>query len=760
MPRFYPDSKRLTTRRAHWLVLVVLLLAYGLMVSSAVRKSPTVDEQSKLFRGVAYVRQNATHFLLGHPLLDSSLAALPLLTEPDLRLPLDEPSWEAGNWSLAGDAFLWRLNDNPQRIILLGRLPVMWLALLLAALAARWGRQWGGPAAGVTAAVLLALDPNLLAHARLVTGDVALTFFFTLAVYGYWRYAVVSAAAGAEKRPYRPWLPLLAAGVGLGAAGAVKFNAALLLPILGLLGAALAWRRRSWRPLVALLLVGAAGSLLIWAVYRFALRPLPGGAFWEDLFWVLDYFGGEHGAYLFGRSSPSGWWYYFPAAFVLKTPLPTLILFGVAAVVAVRGGRRGGRRGAAAGDTLFLLLPPLLYLGASMLSSLNIGYRHLLPMLPFLVVWAAGSVWRAGGSVQRAAGGGLALATALATVLAWPDYIPFFNSMAGGPQQSWRLLSDSNVDWGQDLPALAAWQQENGGRRVKLSYFGTAHPSAYGVEFQPLPTWAPGPEQGDPVTQPYHPADPAPGLYAISVTNLHGVVLGRDRDLYAVFREQTPLARLGGSIFVYEVAATGPPVDVVFAGLRPMDLEGGLHGRFGSNDVRPRWIEAQSSFLWPAQGGWLAAGAPPAAEMRAFWPDTAAARANGQALYQLPPPPALDWPGPQTALNGQMTFLGYRALPAAAGELALLTAWRVEQRVERPLQIFVHALDADDQIVGQWDGLRSTSDFWAAGDVYVQFHRFAVADAAAVTAVAAGMYDGETLERLGERIRLSDFPNP
>ena len=304
-----------------WLVVTVLLLGYGLMVGSAVRKSATVDEQSHLFRGAAYLQEGATHFLLGHPLLASVISAAPLLTEPNLVLPVDAPFWGAGNWSLAGDAFLWRLNDNPHRLLLLGRLPVMWLTLLLGALLFRWGRELGGYGAGLLALGLILLDPNVLAHGRFITGDLAITLFFTLTIYGFWRWAIGRGS---------PTANMLLTGIGLGLAGATKFNAALLLPILAVMGMILAWQRRDWRPIVALFGAGLIGWAVIWGVYGFEIRPLPGGAFWDDLLWELQYFGKPHGAYLAGKYSTDGWWYYFVVTFLLKTPLPTLFLLVVA----------------------------------------------------------------------------------------------------------------------------------------------------------------------------------------------------------------------------------------------------------------------------------------------------------------------------------------------------------------------------------------------------------------------------------------------
>lgn len=729
------------------------------MVSSALQKSATVDEQSHLFRGVAYLREGATHFLLGHPLGASALSALPLLTEPTLNLPLGTPAWEAGDWSVAGDLFMWQLNENPQRLLFLGRLPVIWLSLLLLALVFRWGRELADGTVGLLALALLAFDPNLLANGRIISGDIPLTLFFVLTIYGYWHWTVRDGGWGA----------LLLAGTGLGLASVAKFNAGLLLPILGLLGLIVAWQRRGWRPLVVLLVVGAMGSIVIWAVNGFAVRPLPGGPFWDDLLWELQYFGKLHGAYLAGNYSTTGWWYYFPFAFVVKTPLPTLFFLATGLICFLQRWWWGRRKSKVQGgvaktqsfskyrkDSLFLLLPVVIYLGISLTSSLNIGYRYLLPILPLLWLFTAVSIKNALLTRPKLARLSVAVVPVwlvLQAIFIWPDYIPFFNLLAGGPEQSWQLLSDSNIDWGQDLPALAAWQRASG-EPVKLSYFGTAHPSAYKVDFEPLPMWAPAPEQAPPGRQLYDPLNPAPGIYALSVTSLHGVVLGEQRDAFAWFREQEPFARLGGSIFLYEVPTKGAPIELVLLGVEPAELAPAVRAQLAGNDFRVRWLDDGSAMLWPDGGGWLVVGGGQEVN-GAIQGTELVLEADGQHLYRLAQPPVSA--SDVYSFADQLSLLDVQFLNfemADTTEITLTTSWRILKPTNRPLKIFVHALDGQGQLLGQWDGLSAVPATWQPGDRFIQHHHLAVQSGETPAHFLIGLYDGETLDRVGEPLNI------
>lgn len=741
-----------------WLVVATLMLVYGLLISSALQKSATVDEQSHLFRGVAYLREGDTHFLLGHPLGASSLSALPVLTEPNLALPLDMPAWEAGNWSLAGDAFLWRMNQDPQRILFLGRLPVMWLTLLLLALVYRWGLALAGKNAALLAFVFVAFDPNVLANGRIISGDLSLTLFFILTIYGYWCWAVRGTG----------WHGLLLAGIGLGLASVSKFNAGLLLPILVLIAASLSWRQRNWRPLLVLLWVGVVGGVVIWSVYGFALRPLPGGAFWDDLFWVLDYFGRPHGSYLLGRYSTTGWWYYFPVAFAIKTPLPLLFMLMAAIAASFWQWRKSGTQSGTEGKRsfteksggslgLFLLLPVGLYFGVSLTSSLNIGYRYLLPTLPLLWLFTAVTLNKIRFEKQRylqIAGTAVALWLMGQAIFIWPDYLPFFNIVAGGEDDQWRLLSDSNIDWGQDLPALAAWQQASG-QPVKLSYFGTAYPSAYGLDFEPLPMWLPAPEQAMPGRQLYDPQNPAPGVYALSVTSLHGIVLGGQREAFAWFRTQEPLARLGNSIFLYEVQPRGEPIDVVLAGLEPADLAPELRERLTGNQWQVRWVDGRNALLWPKNDGYLAIAKdePIDEELQSYLAEQELVEQTAeQSLYELTTPLTSQGENPHPFANLLTLQKASYTITEEndVSEIEFLTTWGVLAETSQSIKIFIHAINEREEIVAQWDGLAVEPTSWRDGDLFIHAHHLTLPEGESPNHFLIGIYDGETLDRLGE----------
>jgi tetratricopeptide (TPR) repeat protein len=125
---------------------------------------------------------------------------------------------------------------------------------------------------------------------------------------------------------------------------------------------------------------------------------------------------------------------------------------------------------------------------------------------------------------------------------AWPNYLAFFNVACGGPRGGFRLLADSNLDWGQDLPLLARWQREHPGNRLYLSYPQTVDPAAYGIHFAALPN-------NSIFSKPTAVPD-GPAYVAISAIVLQKVYFGA--SIYDELLKTEPAAVLGGTIYVWE----------------------------------------------------------------------------------------------------------------------------------------------------------------------------------------------------------------
>jgi hypothetical protein len=581
--------------------LLVLAAAIGVQVTLSLLvlrgSSATFDEGAHLPAGY-------THLVLGdhrlnpeQPPLVKLLAALPLLAvHPALHL--DDVSWrEARQWEF-GRRFLYRWNDA-DRLLFLGRLPVVGLAsCLLVAVFVEARRRFGATAA-VAAVTLAALSPDVLAHGSIVTTDLAFALFFFLSVVAFARCLERVTAQRA-----------VLTGLFVGAAFATKFSAPILAVVLGLLalvaalasppapapdappapargGAPSSRGARLLRAGALLVGVGLVALAVLWASYGFrhALSPDPAaraagrvvldgplasaplaavaalaqaGLVPEDyargLVFVMTH-SEARSTFLMGELSDRGFPQYFLMTFLFKTPLPLLLLTALSAVRAPRLARR---------DAVLLWLPIAAYVGFTFTRGLQIGHRHLLPVYPFLFV-AAGEAAARLSAWRRPLG--LVLASALGlwygvgTLRVHPHEIAYFNEIAGGPANGWRLLVDSNLDWGQDLKRLAQWLREHDVSRLKLSYFGSADPAYYGIEAQALPGYT-APHAAR-ITREIAPGD----VLAVSVTNLQGVYLdAEDRRLMARIRTLPPIGRAGWSIRIYRADFHWPEAAAASAG--------------------------------------------------------------------------------------------------------------------------------------------------------------------------------------------------
>ncbi len=559
-------------------VVVAILLFFFLALDSVIDDSPTMDEQNHIARGIALLRTGDPRLSVEHPPLINSLSAVPLLTLPELALPLDHPSWDQQDgWYEFARQFLWVYNSDVDRIVFLARLPVIFLALFLGLAGYRFARvYWQSGAAALAALLLLLFEPNLLAHGRYATTDmgaILFSFLATVALLRLW-FAPVPWA----------WGRWLFAMLAMGLAFSSKLSTLAFVPVWILMAAVspmlhtgegdgISWLEPVARRVAQLLTAGIGSLGVIWLAFGLEWGPvgwssavltplarlsLPMPTFWLGLEQIANLgLEGRMNSFMLGQFSESGFLSYFPVAFLTKSTLPLLALAVAAIIVLVA--RQDTRRRA-----LFLLLPFVSVFIIMSTSALNIGYRHVLPALPYLIVLISGLASPAAWQSEAGEGRGLrrplvwvwagVTAALISTLLIHPHYLSFFNMAAGGPQNGYRVLIDSNLDWGQDLKRLESWMADHDVEEVNLGWFGTADPGYYGIDFQPLPGVGRDPFFPLWWDVPFDSTNPEPGVYAISATSLWETPLREEeKTVYAWFREREPDDRVGYSILIYDV---------------------------------------------------------------------------------------------------------------------------------------------------------------------------------------------------------------
>jgi tetratricopeptide (TPR) repeat protein len=278
--------------------------------------------------------------------------------------------------------------------------------------------------------------------------------------------------------------------------------------------------------------------------------PWPSPDYAEGLKDVILHTESGHPLYLLGKRSEEGWWWSSFVVIAAKTPLPLLAL-GLASIVVTIRNRALWR-----GDLLFLFFPAMLVLATNVSAKLGLGVRHLLPMYPFWMIFAAWPLRGGGfpGGIFAAVGVALLLAgEVVGTLRAHPHYIPYFNFVAGGSSGGYRILGDSNLDWGQDLSEAASRLKSWGATGAILCYFGTADPFAEDLAWQLLPPAQRG-KGGDPWR--VLPTE-GPQWLLMSATNRQGIYYRTPGggEAYPFLEKIEPKEVVGGSIFLYEIGS-------------------------------------------------------------------------------------------------------------------------------------------------------------------------------------------------------------
>jgi tetratricopeptide (TPR) repeat protein len=556
-------------------VAFLLFVLFLQLAFSTRRNSITWDEDDHIYAG--YMSWKHADFGLNpeHPPLVKLLGTLPLLSMP-LTLPQPQDRFFKTEAFLNGKDFLFK--NDADKMLFRVHIAVASLTLLLALVVFLAAQEMFGTAAGFIALSLVVFDPNLLAHGAVLGTDVGLTCFLFGSLYAFYRYVKVPSG----------WRMALA-GMLAGLALAAKHTAILICPMLILLATVEVVRNSSpagesttkyaLRLFGAIVVISVIAVTVLWAFYGFRYQARPAGmqlnpplaeymhglsrpheakglafvAHWKllpesyiygltDVRIMSDFYQ----SYLLGNVYPHGVWSYFPATFVIKSTLTLLVLL-VVAIVAIATRKLTGWR-----EILFLTIPPVFYLLIAMASRMNIGLRHILPMYAFLWVLAAGGATALIKTNRRWAYAVVALLAfqAASSALAYPAYMAYENELWGGPSQTYKYLSDSNSDWGQQLKSVKRYLDARGIKDCWFIYFGEGviDTKYYGIPCKPLPTadslWV-----NEKIEAP--PAIDGPVL--ISAGDLSGFEYGPGAlNPYAQFQNLKPTAVIDYGVFVFE----------------------------------------------------------------------------------------------------------------------------------------------------------------------------------------------------------------
>jgi 4-amino-4-deoxy-L-arabinose transferase-like glycosyltransferase len=537
-------------------LLTILFVCLAVAVARIAGTYPvfnqTWDEPAHIAAGMQWIDRGSYTYEPLHPPLARVLTAI----GPKLAGILS--AGQENVW-LEGNAIL-HAGGHYYRNLTLARLGVLPFFVVATLVVFAWAHRLGGSVAAIGAVVLFTTLPPVLANAGIATTDMGITCTLVLAMFCTVRWL---------DRPTAGWSLVL--GVAIAAALLSKFSALLFLPAGAVAIAIVRWVTREasadahsppsrTKGLRMAYLVALLG---VWAGYRFAVGPLtpvagipvedrqaaldpierlaaapvfPAPALFEGIGQVVAKNRAGQKSYLLGEVRDTGWWYFFPVALAVKTPIAFLMLFAVGTVAAARAPPGVGRR-----RQLELVAIALALLIVCLPSRINIGLRHVLPMYPFLAI-TAGLGLAALVRARHAAPAGAVVATLLlgwqltGSLRAHPDYLAYFNELAGDHPE--RILVDSDLDNGQDLKRLADTLQARHVPSVWLAYAGSATVAEHGL---PPVRWL-------------EPHERVTGWVAASLYSLKLGSLDRPgHDDFAWLEEYKPVATVGRSIRLYYI---------------------------------------------------------------------------------------------------------------------------------------------------------------------------------------------------------------
>ncbi len=569
----------------------ILLTVFAVLATTSLyQKSITGDEVTHLPAGYTYVKTGDFRLNPQHPPLIKAIAGLPLLL---LNLkPIEETAgWDKGQEWIFGNDFLVNNWQPIERIVVLGRLPMVGVGILMGLVLYLWARELWGDWPGVFVLLLYVFDPTILAHSGVVHTDIGVSSFTVLTLYALWRFS----------RSGRLSVLLWCSGA-LGLTLLSKYSGVVTVGVVWVLFLACCYGR-TWEsnapgaPTVRSVRLAWAGVGLVVlpAVIVTVGFGFPAGLkHYVHGLTIIHADSNPHWeGFLWGEYSKTGFWYYYLLAEFWKTPIPTLLCFGGALLLVSVSDRR------TATDWAFILLPIGAFHAAAMIRPASIGVRHILPVFPFVLL-ACGATARWVGRQRPAYWATFALLCAwylAGTLRVYPHFIPYFNAFAGGPDGGIRYLDDSNIEWGQDFYLLRDYLEATRPDAVRISAFKPIRPEHYGIKWEAMSlkdvVW------------------PQPGItYCAGASYLQRSSLYNDYPgvRFHWLERYHPVRKLGWSIYVYRFSTD--PADehdpAVFFIPRDTWYADAIETLVPIVSRSPQFSEARQLLaeIYAARGGW------------------------------------------------------------------------------------------------------------------------------------------------------------
>lgn len=581
-----------------FLIPIALISLGFLFIFLSIRPmSLTMDELAHIPAGFSYLYAKDFRLNPEHPPLVKDLSAIPLMFL-NLNFPENHESWQTGvnNQWWFGNQFIFKSGNDADNLIFWARIPMIFLTVFFWLLAYLWSKNVVGPKYALIVLLLAVFSPTIIAHGGLVTTDIGAAFGFLLAVYFWIKFL---------KHP--DFKNTIIFSIVFGFSLLLKFSLVLLIPIFGIVAFAYWWASsEKIKKILKTFFLATVSAFLailfvVWPIYyihtlnypierqvfdtkeiltsnpniilknatiffagKEITRPIAHYAL--GLLMATQRVGSGNTVYFLGDISATAWKHYFPVVYILKEPLSFYILALCLIFVFLFYWIKNNKKKKFCNECLVnakkiivnnieafsLAIILIVYWTTSILGNLNIGVRHILPvMVPTYILFVL--LLKKIIEKKREAGKGKILIGFTTLMLIWyclssifsfPHYLSYFNELVGGSQNGYKYVVDSNYDWGQDLKRLQKFVEDNNIEKIKIDYFGGDD-----VEYR----------LGDKWERFNAHSGPQKGWLAISATLLQGgrgnPTKGFDQptDYYKWLNEYKPVARAGNSIFIYKI---------------------------------------------------------------------------------------------------------------------------------------------------------------------------------------------------------------